>query len=139
MVVYDLKCSKDHVFEAWFRDSAAFDDQAQKKRLLCPMCGDKKVKKALMAPNISTPKEKTDTEKKQAAVQVFQALAAMREQVEKNCDYVGPQFAEEARKIHYGETGARNIYGEATKQEAEALQEEGVEFGQLPWIERPDA
>lgn len=139
MVVYDLKCSKDHVFEAWFRDSSAFDDQAGKKRLVCPMCGDKKVKKALMAPNISTPKEKTDAEKKQAAVQVFQALAAMREQVEKNCDYVGPQFAEEARKIHYGEADARNIYGEATKEEAAELQEEGVEFGQLPWVERPDA
>ncbi len=139
MVVYDLKCSKDHVFEAWFRDSAAYDDQAQKKRLVCPMCGDKKVKKALMAPNISTPKEKTDAEKKQQAIQVFQALAAMREQVEKNCDYVGPQFAEEARKIHYGEADARSIYGEATKEEAAELQEEGIEFGQIPWLERPDA
>ena len=66
-------------------------------------------------------------------------MGELRAHVEKNCDYVGPAFAEEARKIHYGETEKRNIYGEASSEEAESLKDEGVEFGRIPWLPREDA
>jgi hypothetical protein len=73
------------------------------------------------------------------AVKYMQMLGELRKKIEDNCDYVGPQFPEEARKIHYGETEARNIYGEATPEEAEKLADEGVEFGKVPWVPRGDA
>ncbi len=65
-------------------------------------------------------------------------LSKMREHVESNCDYVGPEFAEEARKIHYGETEKRDIYGEATNDDAKEMEEEGIEFGRIPWLPRAD-
>ena len=139
MVVYDLKCAKAHVFEAWFRDSAAFDDQAKAGKVVCPDCGSKKVARAPMAPNVASRKEPSSTEQKQMAAQAMQMLRDLRDHVEKNADNVGEKFAEEARKIHYGEVGARNIYGQTTPEEAEALEEEGVEFGTLPWLPRHDA
>ena len=139
MVVYDLTCSKGHVFEAWFRSSEAFDEEKRKRRLVCGVCGDKKVKKGLQAPNIAPAREASPTEQKKAAAAMYQMLVKMRDHVEKNAEHVGEKFAEEARKIHYGEKEARNIYGEATDEQAEELQEEGIEFGRLPWVPRPDA
>ena len=70
------------------------------------------------------------------APQMREMLQEMRKQVEANCDYVGDEFAEDARKIHYGETKERGIYGEASDSEAEALQEEGIEVGRIPWLPR---
>lgn len=138
MIVFDLRCAKDHVFEAWFPDSKTFDRQAKKKQVVCPVCGDTRVEKALMAPNISTGRKK-DAEKEQAqAAKVMRALSEIRRQVEDNCDYVGPQFAEEARKIHHGETEERGIYGEATKEESKELADEGIEVGVIPWVPRAD-
>jgi hypothetical protein len=66
-------------------------------------------------------------------------LQRLRSEVEKHCDYVGPAFAEEARRIHYGESEARGIYGETTPSEAEALADEGIEFGVVPWLRRSDS
>jgi hypothetical protein len=65
-----------------------------------------------------------------------EALLKVREHVEKSCDHVGDKFADEARKIHYGESEKRGIYGQTSEEEAEALAEEGIEFGRLPWIPR---
>ena len=70
---------------------------------------------------------------------IREAMVEMRRHVEKNADYVGPKFADEARKIHYGETGQRSIYGEATDDESEALRDEGIEFGRIPWVSKTDA
>ncbi|HUN50901.1 MAG TPA: DUF1178 family protein [Candidatus Sulfotelmatobacter sp.] len=139
MIVFDLRCRKNHVFEAWFRDSAAFERQNGKGDVTCPVCGDRKIAKALMAPNISTPKEKSSAEQRKMLAQTTKLLYQMREQVEKNCDYVGERFAEEARRIHYGETEKRNIYGEATDEQAEALREEDIPFSRIPWIPRHDS
>ena len=139
MVVYDLTCSKGHVFEAWFRSSEAFDEEKRKRRLVCGVCGDKKVKRGLQAPNSAPAREASPTEQKKAAAAMYQMLVKMRDHVEKNAEHVGEKLAEEARKIHYGEKEARNIYGEATDEQAEELQEEGIEFGRLPWVPRPDA
>lgn len=143
MIKYELKCAKEHVFEAWFYNSSAYDRQAASGKVVCPDCGSKKVTKAPMAPRIARSKgERSRDEAKM--VQAEQAelrrkLVELREHVEKNADYVGDKFPEEARKIHYGETDKRNIYGEATPEEARDLADEGVEVAAIPWIPRGDA
>jgi hypothetical protein len=139
MIVYDLRCRKNHVFEAWFRDSAAYEQQSAASKIVCPACGDRKVAKAVMAPNISTSKDMSSAEQRQAAAQTMRLLYQMREKVEKNCDYVGERFAEEARRIHYGETEKRNIYGEATAEQAEELHDEDIPFSRIPWVPRQDS
>lgn len=141
MIVFDLICENDHTFEAWFKDSKTFERQRRKKAVACPICDSTKVEKALMAPNITTSEAKDRAEHKQKTVmagQMMKMLSEARKAVEENCDYVGPQFAEEARKIHHGEADKRDIYGEATKEEAEELREEGVEFAEVPWVPRMD-
>jgi hypothetical protein len=139
MIKYELKCRKDHVFEAWFYDSATYDTQAAGGKVVCPVCNSRKVTNAPMAPRIGKSKsEVAVAEAKQQAL-ALKALAEIRDHVEKNADYVGDQFAEEARKIHYGEVDKRSIYGEATKEEAKELVEEGVEVAMIPWLPRGDA
>ncbi len=140
MIVYDLSCAGSHVFEAWFKDSATFEKQQKQGKVACPACGSTKVTRGPQATNIATgvSREKSArAAEKQAEMRA--ALKEIRQQVEQNCDYVGSNFAEEARKIHYGETEARGIYGETTPEEAKALDEEGVPVARIPWIEREDA
>ncbi len=158
MIVFDLKCRKDHVFEAWFPDSASFAEQAEAGEVVCPVCGSKKVSKALMAPAVlkggsrgkapAAPAEDApaargtasaapgDVEK---AAELRRMLRQLREHVEQNCDYVGEQFAEEARKIHYGETDAHGIYGETSDEEARSLQDEGIDVARVPWLPRENS
>jgi len=136
MIKYDLKCRRGHLFEAWFRDSAAYDEQVEANKVACPDCGARKVEKAVMAPRLSKGGDSKGTEK---AIEMRQALAELRAKVEADCDYVGPQFAEEARRIHYGEAEARGIYGETSSDEAEALAEEGVPFARIPWLPKDNA
>ncbi|MFN4309425.1 MAG: DUF1178 family protein [Ferrovibrio sp.] len=139
MIKYELKCRKDHVFEAWFYDSATYDKQAAGGKIVCPVCNSRKITKAPMAPRIGKSKgEVAAAEAKEVAI-AMKALRELRDHVEKNADYVGDQFAEEARKIHYGETDKRNIYGEATKEEAKELTEEGIDVAMIPWVPRGDA
>jgi hypothetical protein len=151
MILYQLQCESDHGFEAWFRDSATYDEQAERGLLACPACGSDKVSKALMAPRIGgtrqnakseTPPAKVDAKEVQIsaeAVALRQQLVEIRQKIEKSCDYVGPKFAEEARKIHYGEADAKGIYGETSADEAKALKEEGIEFGAVPWLPKENA
>jgi hypothetical protein len=139
MIKYELKCRKDHVFEAWFYDSATYDTQAAAGKVVCPVCNSRKVSKAPMAPRIGKSKNEVAVAEARQQAMALKALAEIREHVEKNADYVGDQFAEEARKIHYGETDKRSIYGEATKEEARELVDEGVEVAMIPWLPRSDA
>jgi hypothetical protein len=141
MIVYQLHCSNGHEFEAWFRDSGTYDVQAREGDVDCPHCGDTTVSKSIMAPNISTSRSKEnapvdhgEAELRAHAVaeQILEAVTAIRNHVEENCDNVGSEFAEEARRIHYGEAEQRGIMGTATEQEASELDEEGVEFYRLP-------
>lgn len=147
MIHYQLRCSAEHTFDGWFRDSAAFEAQAHDGLVACPVCGDVKVNRALMAPAIGktravldpagTPQPVPD----KAAVLpdgMRAALQKLRAEVERNCDDVGPAFAEEARRIHRGETERRGIYGESTPEQAEALSEEGIEVARIPWVPRAD-
>ncbi len=133
MIHYNLRCGEDHEFEAWFQSSAAFDAQVKRRQVECPNCGDTNVTKAPMAPTVRATKPNL-----QGPAKIRQELRRLREHVEKNCDYVGERFAEEARKIHHGEVEERSIYGESTDAEAVALADEGVKFARIPWIRRED-
>jgi hypothetical protein len=156
MIRYALACAKGHAFESWFQNSAAYDKQAKRGLVECPVCGDTKVEKALMTPKLSGTKKRSmpalpapdavpasavpAPAEPSAPVAMmspqereFRAkLKELREHVIKNADNVGSKFPEEARKMHYGETEHRSIYGEASPQEAKELYEEGVEFHPLP-------
>lgn len=134
MIRFGLICEKEHEFEAWFRNSDDFEAQQKKQLVVCPVCGSHKVDKALMAPAIASNRGKERVALAMSEEQK-KALAQLREisiKVRENADYVGPKFAEEARKIHFGEVEPRGIYGEATPEEARSLAEDGVEFMPLP-------
>ncbi len=139
MIVFDLKCRQDHRFQGWFRNGESFDAQVAAGEVACPVCGDAQVGKAPMAPRLVKSRGDGPERRAQVIAEVKRVLGELRQQVEDNCDYVGPQFAEEARKIHYGETEARPIYGEASKDEAEALADEGIDVAAIPWLPRTDA
>lgn len=157
MIKYALVCDKGHTFESWFADSAAFDKQAKRKLIACPHCESTKVEKAIMAPRVTTSKKRARALEAPAAAeapapalpapaptpapvamispqeQEFRAkLKELRDHLTKNSDNVGAKFPEEARKMHYGETEHRSIYGVASPDEAKELAEEGIEFHPLP-------
>jgi len=149
MIRYALICDKGHDFESWFQDSAAYDKQAKRGLVACPHCGSAKVGKAIMAPRLAGAKKRAAPaappavaavapEKAPVAMlspqeQEFRVkLKELRDHLTKNADHVGPKFPEEARKMHYGETAHRSIYGEASPEEARRLAEEGIEFHPLP-------
>ncbi len=189
MILYNLRCHKDHVFETWFRDSAAYDSQTKAAVVECPVCGSNKVAKAIMAPHVTKSAGRSRSLGEDAAApaapisnapvsnapvsnapvsnapvsnapvfhapvrgattkamreveqsaKMRRALQELRRHVEESFDYVGPEFAEEARKIHYGETDERPIYGETSEEEAEALEEEGVSVSRIPWLPRENS
>ncbi|EPY03226.1 DUF1178 family protein, partial [Magnetospirillum fulvum] len=118
MILFELRCTQQHHFEAWFRDGAAYDVQAADGAIACPVCGDTGVSKAPMAPRLVHSRgEPAVPDPDRIAGDVRRALLEIKKQVEANCDYVGDRFPEEARRIHYGESDARPIYGEATRDE----------------------
>ena len=167
MIHYQLLCANSHAFDGWFKDSTSFDRQAEMALIACPHCESVKVSRALMAPALGRGSRKArdvpaaqDTAPNPAltpssngslpamapppptaaeADRLRSLLQRLRSEVEKNCDYVGTGFAEEARRMHYGEREARGIYGETSPSEAEALADEGIEFGVLPWLHRSDS
>ena len=157
MIRYHLVCNKSHEFESWFGSSAAFDRLARKGQVECPECGSKKVAKAMMAPKVATrgraqaaaeeageaaqaaapsvPAPAPTPEMVQRAEAQRQLMALMRQvrqEVESKAEYVGPRFADEARKIHHKEAEARGIWGEATLAEARELHEDGIDCMPLP-------
>ncbi|WP_375204155.1 DUF1178 family protein [Hyphococcus sp.] len=137
MIKYRLICDADHEFEGWFRDSADYDVQSEKGLIDCPSCGSDEVRKAVMAPAVAR-REGSRTERLAAIHKdLAGAVARARDYVEKNFDYVGEKFPEEARKIHYGETEERGIYGEASGKEVKELIDEGVQIAPLPGA-KPD-
>jgi hypothetical protein len=140
MIKYNLKCENSHVFEAWFKNSNAYDAQSERGIVSCTFCGSHSVTKAPMAPSIPSKGNRKSKQDEVASAQqeqmtvAIKALKDIRKTVEENCDYVGNQFAEEARKIHYGETDDRGIYGEATEDEKAELADEGVDVASIPWV-----
>ncbi|KAA5605184.1 DUF1178 family protein [Roseospira marina] len=176
MILYALRCDGGHEFEAWFRDAATFDRQAEAGVVRCPVCESARVGKAIMAPrlgrhhgarDVSGPTDQGpgaagDAPASDAAAAagpgpdaaphtahgqtptatpeaMAEAVRTLRSFVERSCEDVGDRFAEEARRIHYGESDSRGIRGQATSEEAESLRDEGIEFGFVPWVRRTNA
>jgi hypothetical protein len=153
MIHYQLQCDKAHAFDGWFKDSASFEKQAKRGLIECPECGGTDVERALMAPSLAkrggvaapveappaaveAPPEKAATGRLPA--QMLAVLQRMRAEVEKNCDYVGAEFADKARAMHRGEAEPKGIYGETTEEQAESLAEEGISVAKIPWVPRAD-
>jgi hypothetical protein len=158
MILYQLRCKDDHTFEAWFRDGAAYDVQAKDGHVECPYCGTTTISKAPMAPRILSGRgQDADAENapqeallehdinamspqraQEVAQQILDAVGKIRTYAEQNFEDVGKEFAEEALKIHHGESEERGIYGHATEDEARELEDEGVDFVRLPGAPRRD-
>jgi hypothetical protein len=151
VIQYALVCHKGHEFESWFQNSAAYDKQAKRGLVSCPLCGSDKVEKAIMAPRLArkdkstpimAPAEEATSVPAEAPTPVamispqereFRAkLKELRDHLTANADNVGKKFPEEARKMHYGEIEHRSIFGEASPKDAKELHEEGIEFHPLP-------
>jgi len=153
MIRYTLNCDNGHSFESWFANSSAYDKQAKRSLIACPVCNSSMVEKAIMAPRLGRAKEDSTAPPPvqqapatappaapagQVAMvspverELRKKLKELREHIVRNADYVGPRFPEQARKIHYGEVEHRSIYGEATPEEAKELHDEGIAFHPLP-------
>jgi hypothetical protein len=139
VIVFDLRCTGGHVFEAWFVSSAAFEDQRKRALLCCPMCGDSNVDKAVMAPNVAAKgNSKADVTPGQVKAALHALAAAQRTALE-GSRWVGRDFASQARAMHVGEQAQESIHGQATVAEAKALVEEGVPVAALPLpVEPPE-
>ena len=152
MIKYALACDKGHTFESWFADSSAYDKQAKRGLVTCPVCNSAKVEKAIMAPRLSGARKRGAAKEIEAVPATTQAPAApvammspmeqelraklkeLREHIVKNSDNVGEKFPEEARKMHYGETEHRSIYGVASFDDAKELAEEGIDVHPIPTL-----
>ncbi len=168
MIKYQLVCAKDHEFEGWFQSSESFSEQSEQGLVSCPMCNSNSVRRALMAPNLASPKTRKSRPPvpqptvagssaanlpaptasaaasmpgrsfpPEAVEKMAELLGEMRNlqnKIKAECRDVGKNFAEEARKIHYGEVEPEGIYGEVTSEEREQLDEEGIEVLQMPWL-----
>jgi hypothetical protein len=154
MIRYTLVCDREHNFESWFANSAAYDKQVKRGLVACPICGSSKVEKAIMAPRLARSGKPIDVPPAPPAAPVpatapadtpapvammspqereFRGkLKELRDHLTRNAENVGRKFPDEARKMHYGEIDHRSIYGEASPQEAKDLHEEGIEFHPLP-------
>ncbi|RJL19521.1 DUF1178 family protein [Paracoccus siganidrum] len=132
MIRYSLRCANGHDFDGWFRSSEGFETMRAAGQVSCARCGSASVEKALMAPAV--PAEKTSLTEPRNPAEA--ALEKLREHVERNSDYVGLKFAEEARAMHEGHRPSRAIHGEARPEEARKLIEEGVPVAPLPFRPR---
>ncbi len=134
MIVYDLKCKKNHEFEGWFKDRAAFEQQKQKDLITCPICGEAGADIVPSTLAILSRDFKASEKKQIGAIAPHKAMQLLNEYIEKNFDDVGDTFTDTAIRIHHGEEEARNIKGTTTHQDEELLREEGVPFLKIPVI-----
>jgi len=147
MIRYALKCENGHGFESWFRSARDFEALRESGQVVCVSCGSTRVKKAVMAPQVHSSNDKSQAAPatgstpadaprplSQPASPAERALRALRSKLEASGEYVGRNFADEARRIHAGDAPRRPIWGEARRAEARALIEEGVPVTPLPWV-----
>jgi len=134
MIKFALRCDEAHEFEGWFRSNADYDAQAADGVLVCPVCGSAHVEKAIMAPAVARSSGEEGRARRLADITARMAdiKAKARDYVERNFENVGARFPDEARRIHYGETERRGVYGEATIREARELIEEGISVAPMP-------
>ena len=137
MIKYQLNCKKCKIdFDSWFASSNEYERLKTKKLLSCIKCGSLKVEKSLMAPNLFSKNNKIDNQENKKILEIKNKLKEYKKFVEKNLDYVGDNFAYEARSIHYGDKKRKKgIYGKASNQDIKDLSEEGIETQALPWFE----
>ena len=138
MIRYSLKCENDHRFESWFQSGPAFDKLYAARMVACPTCASTSVEKAIMAPRVRTARKAAQPPQPDAPLTTPQndterAIAELKSQVEANSEYVGMEFATQARAIHDGDAPERPIYGEAAPEEAKKLLEDGVPVAPLPF------
>ena len=138
MICYSLICSKNHTFESWFANTAAYEKLKQQNLLSCSVCGNQDVKKAIMAPNVSpnTNNPSKQQEPKLSSSESEKALTELKNHIKNNSEDVGNNFAVVARKMHEGETPERSIHGKTSLSEAKSLSEDGVPIIPLPWFDR---
>ena len=134
MIKYSLRCSEGHNFEAWFSSSKAYEDQVHDSLVLCPLCDSREIKKNIMSPNIGKKGNKSRTNNDVKKIEVM--MNKVRKHVEKNYEYVGEKFPEEARAMHYEEKESKDIYGESSIEEAKELIEEGIDIHPIPGINK---
>lgn len=141
MIRFALKCADGHAFDSWFQSGEAFDKLAAAGMVTCAVCGSGEVSKTMMAPRVrpsrkaaEVPKVPAKADLRAPGSDLEKAMTALRRQVESQADYVGLEFATEARAIHNGESPERAIYGEARPDEARKLMEEGVPVAPLPFL-----
>ena len=135
MIRYNLKCKNKHEFESWFSDSKEFEKLKSKKMIECIFCKTKSIEKSIMAPNVLSQEQKQKDKKSIKYIKKIQKdLLKMRNFVEKNFEYVGNNFPREVRNVYYDKRKNKNIYGKATPEETQELEEEGIELATIPWI-----
>lgn len=166
MIVFDLKCENNHIFEAWFRSSDAYELQAEDGQIECPFCSSVSITKSLMSPNIGAKSndssiklpdfitsdhmvsasanvpetmETSAEDVKRALDHMYNTMKKYRNHVKKECEYVGRDFAKKARAIHEGDAQIRGIYGEATLEETEELLNDGVDILPVPGLGKLDS
>ena len=138
MIKYNLKCESGHEFESWFSGSEEFDKLNKKKLLECIYCSSKKIDKSIMAPMISSPKDRDDQ------IEIIgkdyknekNKLLKLRRYIEKNFDYVGKDFSKKVREVYYDKKNKKAIYGTTTPEEREELAEEGIDLFSIPWVDK---
>ena len=162
MIKYQLICDLAHEFEGWFHTGAAFDAQNEAGLVTCPVCDSVKVRRALMTPNLASPKRRRDDMGRLPAAETDQTasthvaafrpdlskaapsqaalgeaitqLRQLQRKIKSECRDVGTDFATEVRKMHNGESEPENIYGHSSAEERESLADEGIDIMTLPWL-----
>tara|TARA_Y100000816_G_scaffold211061_1_gene156770 strand:- start:71 stop:493 length:423 start_codon:yes stop_codon:yes gene_type:complete len=138
MIKYNLKCKNNHEFESWFSDSDEFDKLNKKKLLECIYCSSKQIQKSIMAPMISGRKLEKDfpsfLDKK--LYNEKNELLKIREYIENNFEFVGNKLSQKVREVYYDKKTKKRIYGTATQEERDELEEEGIDLLSIPWVSK---
>ena len=135
MINYTLKCDQNHTFDSWFKSAEAFEMLVKKSMVVCSECGSTKITKAIMAPSVSTSRKKDNKPSKlEKKSKLKNDILELKKKIEANSEYVGNNFANEARSMYLGETPERSIYGEAKTDDAKKLIDDGIPVMPLPFL-----
>ena len=137
MIAIDIQCSQGHLFEGWFDNLDAFEAQKNKKLVACPYCEDTSVMRVLSPVAVKKSRNRNE-EPLQVNIDYQKLAKEVVDYIHENFEDVGPRFASEALKIHYGVSEKKNIRGSATRDEEKTLKDEGVEFFKLPFTKKDD-
>ncbi len=132
MIAYDITCENGHTFEGWFNDSSSFEDQRSRGLIDCPYCSSRRVER--IPSTFAIGNSRKAQEQSEDMTPQLTMMARIQHYIQKHFEDVGPKFADEAFKIHYGEAEKRNIRGTTTEEEEQHLKEEGVAFSKIPII-----